>query len=149
MNPDFLPAIGASLRALCEFATRHDVDDRTLADLAAELDRARLAVKGARGEARANRCAQHPGGPVDPTARNGCLLCGPAERRPARPIGDDFVPGDVLRFLEEHGHEAAAREFGPQSVTRALAVGRRHPATQRPGTPTPPSNEGAPDAISD
>ncbi|WP_381792861.1 hypothetical protein [Streptomyces niveus] len=141
MNPDFLPAIGASLRALGEFATWREVTDETLAEVAAELDRARAAVAGARGQQRANRCARHPGGPVDPTATNGCLLCGVAERRPATPVPDEFVPGDVIRFYDEHGHEAAAARYGPQAVTRALVLRARHPSTRRPGQPLPPRTE--------
>lgn len=135
MNPDYLPAIGASLRALCEFAARHDVDDETLADLAAEIERARAAVAAARGAARANRCLRHPGSPADPTAVNGCLLCGPGQRRPARPIPEGFVPGDVLRHIEEHGQDAATDRYGAQAVTRALVVGGRHPSTNRPAAP--------------
>jgi hypothetical protein len=143
VNPDYLPAIGASLRTLCEFATRHDVNDETLTELAAEIDRARAAVAAARGSARANRCLRHPGSPVDPTAENGCLLCGPAKRRPARPIPEDFVPGDVLRHIEEHGQDAATERYGPQAVTRALMLGGRHPSTnQRRGIPAPPNDEG-------
>ncbi|MGW6391138.1 hypothetical protein ACWFR1_11675 [Streptomyces sp. NPDC055103] len=143
MNPEYLPAIGASLRNLCEFATRHDVTDQTLTELAAEIDKARAAVAAALGPARANRCLKHPGSPIDPTAQNGCLLCGPAQRRPARPIPENFVPGDVLQFLEEHGHEAATQEFGPQAVARALNLGSRHPSTQqRRGIPAPSHDEG-------
>ncbi|MBT2453312.1 hypothetical protein [Streptomyces sp. ISL-86] len=143
MNPDFLPAIGASLRNLCEFAARHDVDDQTLTDLAAEIDRARAAVAGARGAVRANRCMQHLGGPVDPTADNGCLLCGTSQRRPARPIPEDFVPGDVLWHIEEHGQDAATERFGAQAVTRALVLGGRHPSTkQLAAPPAEPYDEG-------
>jgi hypothetical protein len=131
VNPAFLPAIGASLRALCDFATRADVTDETLTELAAELDRARTAVAAARGAARANRCLRHPGSPVDPTAANGCLLCGPAHRRPATPVPDNFVPGEVLRHIEAHGQEAATERFGPQAVTRALVLGSRHPSTKQ------------------
>lgn len=144
MNPEFLPAIGASLRTLCEFATRHDVTDQTLTELAAEIDKARAAVTAALGATRANRCLKHPGSPVDPSAENGCLLCGPTQRRPARPIPEDFVPGDVLRHIEEHGHDAATERYGPQAVTRALMLGGRHPSTQqRRGIPAPSHDEGA------
>ncbi|MEC3995228.1 hypothetical protein VSR01_17465 [Actinacidiphila sp. DG2A-62] len=85
--------------------------------------------------ARANRCLRHPGSPVDPTAENGCLLCGSAHRRPARPIPNDFVPGDVLRHIEEHGQDAATERYGPQAVTRALIVGGRHPSKQQLAVP--------------
>ncbi|GAA2948769.1 hypothetical protein ACFPN0_14900 [Kitasatospora cinereorecta] len=135
MNPDYLPAIGASLRTLCEFATRHEVDDQTLTELAAEIERARTAVAAALGAARANRCLRHPGSPVDPAAENGCLLCGPSQRRPARPIPEDFVPGDVLRHIEEHGQDAATERFGAQAVTRALVLGGRHPSTKQLAAP--------------
>ncbi|MEU2487112.1 hypothetical protein ABZ593_21195 [Streptomyces sp. NPDC012617] len=141
MNPDYLPAIGASLRTLCEFATRHEVDDQTLTELAAEIERARTAVAAALGAARANRCLRHPGSPVDPTAENACLLCGPTQRRPARPIPEDSTPGDVLRFYDEHGHDAAAKRYGPQAVTRAIALRNRHPSNPRPGHPAPPTTE--------
>ncbi|MDH6189196.1 hypothetical protein EES44_24640 [Streptomyces sp. ADI96-15] len=135
MNPEFLPAIGASLRSLCEFAALHDVTDETLTELAAEIERARTAVAAARGAARANRCLQHPGSPVDPAAENGCLLCGPAQRRPARPIPEDFVPGDVLRHIEEHGQDAATARYGARAVTRALVLGGRHPSTSQLAAP--------------
>ncbi|WP_284576674.1 hypothetical protein [Streptomyces sp. 2P-4] len=141
MNPDYLPALGASLRNLGQFAAAHEVDDRTLADIAAELDRARAAVAGARGQRTANRCGRHPGAPADPTYQNGCLFCGPATRRPATPVPTDFTPGDVLRFYDEHGHEAAADRFGPQAVTRAIALRNRHPSTRRPGLPAAPPTE--------
>ncbi|MFE4796171.1 hypothetical protein ACFRFL_13905 [Streptomyces sp. NPDC056708] len=141
MNPDYLPAIGTSLRHLCEFAARHDVDDQTLTELAAEIDRARQAVAGARGAVRTNRCVRHPGGPVDPTAENGCLLCGTGQRRPARPVPDGFVPGDVLRHIEKHGQDAATDRYGPQAVTRALMHGGRPPSTQRPGIPAESHND--------
>lgn len=137
MNPEFLPAIGASLRTLCEYATWRDVTDETLTELAAEIDRARAAVAAARGSARANRCLRHPGSPVDPTAENGCLLCGPAVRRWARPIPENFVPGDVLAHIEEHGQDAATERFGAQAVTRALVLGGRHPSTERLDAPAP------------
>lgn len=144
MNPDFLPPLQAALRALGEFAARHDVNDSTLAEIAAELDRARALVASARGNARANHCVRHPGGPVDPTAENGCLLCGTGQRRPARPVPEGLVPGEVLRFLEEHGQDAATQRYGAQAVTRALALGDRHPSTQRPGPPAEPhDDEGA------
>lgn len=139
MNPDFLPPLGACLRKLGAFAARHDMDDGTLAEIAAELDNGRSLVASARGNPRANRCARHPGGPVDPDSRNGCLLCGTAERRPARPVPGDFEPGEVLRVLEDHGQEEATARFGPQAVTRALVLGNRHPSTRRPGIPAGPS----------
>jgi hypothetical protein len=140
VNPDFLPALQRSLRALGEHAARHDVSDRSLAEIAAEIDRARALVAQARGAQRANGCARHPGGPVDPTAPNGCLLCGVGERRPARPLPPDFTPGEVLRFIQAHGQDAAARQYGGQAVTRALAAGHRHPSTPRPGHPAAPSD---------
>ncbi|MCX4550546.1 MULTISPECIES: hypothetical protein [unclassified Streptomyces] len=132
MNPDFLPALGASLRALGEFAARHEVDDATLAEISAELGRAGAAVAGARGERRANRCVRHPGGPVDPTVSNGCLLCGSSERRPAAQPPADVEPGEVLNFLQEHGHEGATARYGPRAVTRAVVI-FRHPSNQQSG----------------
>ena len=135
MNPEFLPAIGASLRTLCEYATWRDVNDDTLTELAAEIERARTAVAGARGQVRANRCPRHPGGPVDPSAKDGCLLCENARRRPARPIPEDFVPGDVLRHIEEHGQDAATERYGPRAVTRAVLLGGRHPSTKPAAAP--------------
>jgi hypothetical protein len=143
VNPDFLPAIGTSLRALCEYATWREVTDDTLTELAAEIEKARAAVAAARGTARANRCLRHPGGPVDPTSANGCLLCGGSQRRPATPVPDDFVPGDVLRHIEAHGQEAATNRYGPQAVTRALLTGGRHPSTKQLGaTAAEPNDEG-------
>ena len=138
MNPDFLPALQQSLRTLGEHAARHEVNDLSLAEIAAEVDRARTLVAQARGAQRANRCTRHPGGPVDPTAPDGCLLCGTSGRRPARPLPPDFTPGEVLRFLQAHGQDAAAHRYGGQAVTRALATGHRHPSTPRPGTPAEP-----------
>jgi hypothetical protein len=140
MNPDYLPAIGASLRILADYATWREVTDQTLDDIAAELDRARAAVAGARGRRTANRCLRHPGGPVDPQALNGCLLCGPAHPQSATPIPGDSTPADVLAFYDEHGHDAAAGRYGPQAVTKALALRNRRP-NPRPGPPAPPPTE--------
>ncbi|MFI1954827.1 hypothetical protein ACH437_23765 [Streptomyces xinghaiensis] len=129
MNPDFLPLLGASLRALGEFAARHEVNDSTLAEIAAELDHARSLIASARGNLRGNRCSRHPGGPVDPTDSNGCLLCGTVRRRPARPLPPDLTPGEVLRFLQAHGQDAATERYGAQAVTRAVVLAGRHPST--------------------
>ncbi|MFI9026371.1 hypothetical protein [Streptomyces sp. NPDC053560] len=139
-----MPPLARSLRTLGDFAARHEVNDATLAEIAEELDRARVLVASARGARRANACTRHPGGPVDPTAENGCLLCGTTARRPARPIPEDFVPGEVLRFLTAHGHEAAADQFGARAVARALATGGRHPSQGRPTAAEPPESEGEP-----
>lgn len=142
MNPDYLPEIGASLRRLAEFATWREVTDETLAEVAAELDRARAAVAAARGVQRANKCLRHPGGPVDPTATNGCLLCGQTQRQPAPPVPEETVLGDVIRFFDEHGHQAAADRFGGRALARALAL-QSHPANHRPGpSAEPPTTEG-------
>lgn len=138
MNPDFLPAIGASLRRLAEFATWREVNDDTLTQVAAELDRARAAVAAARGVQRANRCLRHPGGPVDPTATDGCLLCGQSDRQPAPPVPEEVLPADVLRFHDEHGHQAAADRYGGRALARALAL-QAHPSNPRPGHPAEPS----------
>ncbi|MFJ2206017.1 hypothetical protein [Streptomyces microflavus] len=140
MNPDYLPAIGASLRVLAGYATWREVTDATLDEIAAELDRARAAVAGARGKRTANTCLQHPGGPVDPTSQNGCLFCGPSFRRPSTPVPEDSTPADVLAVYDEHGHDAAAERYGPHAVTKALALRNRRPST-RPGPPAPPPNE--------
>ncbi|MEU1815197.1 hypothetical protein ABZ543_08360 [Streptomyces roseifaciens] len=140
MNPDFLPPLAGSLRALGAFAARHEVTDATLVEIAAELDRARVLVASARGAHRANRCARHPGGPVDPTADNGCLLCGTSRRRPARPMPDGVTPGEVLRFAEEHGHQAAEERFGGRALARAVAAGRGQPVNVRVGIPAQPDS---------
>lgn len=129
MNPDFLAPLYQSLRTLGEFAARHDVNDSTLTEIAAELDRARSLTASARGNPRANRCPRHPGGPIDPTDSNGCLLCGTARRRPARPLPHDVTPGEVLRFLQTHGQDAATDRYGAQAVTRAVVLAGRHPST--------------------
>lgn len=142
MNPDFLPPLGAALRKLGEYAARHEVNDSTLADIAADLDRARSLVASARGNPRANSCLRHPGSPVDPSAENGCLLCGNSQRRPAKELPDDFVPGEVLRVLEEHGHDVATDRFGARAVAHAIALGLRQPSTRRPGLPAGHDDEG-------
>ncbi|WP_225846950.1 hypothetical protein [Streptomyces sp. HPF1205] len=141
MNPDFLPALQRSLRALGEYAARHEVNDQTLAEIAGEVDRARQLVAQARGAHRANACPRHPGGPVDPTAPNGCLLCGTQERRPARPLPQGIASGEVLRFLQAHGQDAAARRYGAQAVTRALVAAHRPSSTPRPGEPAGPHDD--------
>ncbi|MGA5496680.1 hypothetical protein ACPCSP_20195 [Streptomyces cinereoruber] len=145
MNPDFLPPLAASLRALGAFAARHEVNDGTLAEIADELDTARSLVASARGVARANRCARHPGAPVDPDVPNGCFFCGKSQARPSRGLPDDFVPGEVLRFIAEHGHDAATERYGARAVTHAVAIGNRHPASRRPVPPArPDTTEGEP-----
>lgn len=143
MNPDFLPPLNASLRTLGEIAARHEVNDSTLAAIAKELDRARALVASARGNARANKCQRHPGGPVDPTVSNGCLLCGPGERRPASPPPDGVTAAEVLRFADEHGHRAAAARFGGRALARAVAIGGHPPSPRRPtAAGSPHDNEG-------
>lgn len=138
MIPDYLPALGRSLRALAEFAAAHEVTDQTLADVAAELDRARALVASARGALRANSCSRHPDGPVDPTASNGCLLCGDGDRRPAAPIPDGVNLATVLAYAQDHGHQAAADRYGARALARALAL-TTHPTT-RPGNPARPGD---------
>jgi hypothetical protein len=135
VNPAFLPALQRSLRTLGDYAARHDVSDQALAEIAEEVDRARQLVAQARGAQRANACTRHPSGPVDPTAPNGCLLCGTQDRLPARPLPEDFAPSEVLRFLQVHGQDAAAHRYGAQAVTRALVAAHRHLPTPRPGVP--------------
>lgn len=141
MNPDFLPPLGECLRKLGDFAARYDVNDETLAAIAAELERARSLVASARGGPRGSSCTRHPGGPVDPTAENGCLLCGTQQRRPARQLPDDFIPGEVLRVIDEYGQEAATVRYGARAVARALALKGRHPSTQRPGQSVRPTTD--------
>ncbi|MEV5677259.1 hypothetical protein [Streptomyces sp. NPDC052179] len=143
MNPDFLPAIGSSLRALCGYVDRHGVDDQALAELAAEIERARRAVAGARAARRANRCTRHPSSPHDPTAANGCLVCGSSQRRPARPIPEGVEPVTVLQLLDEHGEEAAIQTYGPQAVARAMYLrGRTATTEQRYSNQPVPHTEG-------
>ncbi|NGO67850.1 hypothetical protein [Streptomyces boncukensis] len=138
MNPDFLPEIGRVLRDIAAYTARNEITDQTLADLADELERAVHLVRSAQGKTPpANRCSRHPGGPVDPTADNGCLLCGAAQRRPASPIPEGVELGEVLRAVADDGHDAAAARYGAQAVARALAIGTRHsskPRTRRPDT---------------
>ncbi|MFE0765423.1 hypothetical protein [Streptomyces smyrnaeus] len=139
MNPDLLPAIGRALRDICAYSTRPDITDATLADLAGVLDHAHRLVLQAQGKRPGgNLCVRHPGGPVDPTASNGCLLCGAADRRPARPMPDGVEPGEVLRAIDEDGHDAATARYGARAVARALAIGGRHPSNSRPGGPAEP-----------
>lgn len=135
MNPDPLPLLAECLRKLGGYPDRYEVTNPMLAEIAAELDEARSLVAIARSRQRTNRCLKHPGSPVDPDAANGCLFCGNERRRPARPVPADFAPGEVLRFLAEHGQEAAAQEFGAQAVAKALALRARHPSTQQPQPP--------------
>ncbi|MCX5326353.1 hypothetical protein [Streptomyces sp. NBC_00120] len=146
MNPDYLPAIGQALRNIAAFAARNEVHDATLAELEDELHRAHQLVKQAQGKrVPANRCTRHPNGPVDEDAENGCLICGTANRRPAKPMPEGVEPGEVLRFLEEHGPDAATTRYGGRAVTRALAIGSRHPSNPRPGRPALPHEpEGEP-----
>ncbi|MFZ3595110.1 hypothetical protein [Streptomyces sp. BH104] len=133
MIPDHLPAIGQALRNIAEFAARSEVTDATLAELEEELHRALQLVKQARGKRLpANRCTRHPGGPVDEDAENGCLFCGKAQPRPTQPMPDGIEPGEVMRFLNEHGADAATDRYGGRAVTRALAIRNRHPSNLRP-----------------
>jgi hypothetical protein len=142
MNPNALPALAASLRKLGDFANRHEVNDSTLGAVAAELERARALLGQARGNQRANRCQRHPGGPVDPTATNGCLLCGTQQRRPAPPPPEGVTPAQVLHFAEEHGHRAAAARFGGRALARAVAIGGHPSNPRRPNPAGSQHNEG-------
>jgi hypothetical protein len=38
----------------------------------------------------------------------------------------------VLAAIEEHGHEATVRRYGPRPVTRALAAAGRHTTSNLP-----------------
>ncbi|MFJ9461062.1 hypothetical protein ACIRST_39085 [Kitasatospora sp. NPDC101447] len=128
MIPDHLPPLAASLRTLGAYAERHELHDGTLGEIADELRRGLDLASAAQGRARANACLRHPGGPVDPTADNGCLLCGDTGRRPATPSPQDVTPLQVLCFAREHGDEAAARTYGARALARELAMGTRNPA---------------------
>ncbi|WP_051096346.1 hypothetical protein [Streptomyces sulphureus] len=139
MNPDLLPAIGRALRDICAYSNRPDITDATLVDLAGELHRAHRLVLQAQGrQPGGHQCARHPGGPVDPTAENGCLLCGTAARPPARPMPEGVEPGEVLRAIEQDGHDTATARYGARAVARALAIGGRHLSNPRPGGPVEP-----------
>ncbi|MFC7791315.1 hypothetical protein [Streptomyces cinereoruber] len=131
MNPDFLPPLGAALRRLGEYATRHEVNDATLAEIATDLDRARSLVVSAQGSGPGGRCVRHPYSTVAAAGLGGCFLCDSSPQRPARERPDDFVPGDVLRAVAEHGQEAAAERYGARAVALALAAAARHPTHQR------------------
>jgi hypothetical protein len=127
VNPTFLPPLGASLRKLSAYPDQHDVNDATLAELAAELDRARALLAAARGLT-ANPCPRHPGGPVDPADGGACLLCRtPRQPEPREPAAAARSPADVLAAIAEHGPEAATRLYGGHAVTRALALGHTRP----------------------
>ncbi|MFF4292179.1 hypothetical protein ACFY0N_00815 [Streptomyces vinaceus] len=141
MNPDPLPLLAECLRKLGGYPDRYDVTNHTLTEIAAELEQARVLVAQARGQLRTNRCVKHPGSPVDPDADNGCLFCGNERRPPARPIPEGFVPGEVLAFLAEHGHDAATERFGAQAVAKALSLRDRHPSNRRPGPAAGPYDE--------
>ena len=122
------------MRDIAAYAHRGEVTDQTLAELAVELERAVHLVRSAQDKATpANRCSRHPGGPIDPTADNGCLLCGTANRRPASPMPEGVELGEVLRAVADDGHDAAAARYGAQAVARALAIGTRHPSKPGPG----------------
>ncbi|MEU7092955.1 hypothetical protein [Kitasatospora aureofaciens] len=139
MIPDRLPPLAASLRTLGAYAEQHEVHDATLGEIADELRRCLGLVAAAQGRARANACLRHPGGPVDPTADNNCLLCGSAARRPAAPAPQDVTSVQVLCFAREHGDEAAARTYGARALARALAMATRNPAAvlECPDPPEP------------
>lgn len=140
MNPDYLPALVQSLRTLGDFAARHDVTDATLAEIAAELDGARSLVASARGSQQENRCVRHPGGPFDPAADHGCLLCG--RRQPqAQPPGDEAPVEDVARDVAELGEEEATRRHGPRAVAKALAAAGRGSHKSPPNTRRPYDEE--------
>lgn len=140
MNRTFLPPLAAALRTLGAYPDRPDVTDATLADIAAELDRARRLVAAARGLT-ANPCPRHPRGPVDPADGGRCLLCRTsASTRAEQPEPSrQPEPAEVLAAIAEHGANAAARQYGGHTVTRALALNHHL-------QPTKPRPEGAPHA---
>ncbi|MGW1989657.1 hypothetical protein [Embleya sp. NPDC001921] len=131
MSPEFVAILSRFLRTLGGFAERHDITETTLPDISAELDRARQFIRAANGPQGANLCRQHTGGPFDPGAENGCLLCWQARARPASPMPDDIDPADVARCLREDGQDAATARYGARAVTRALALGAGHPSTHQ------------------
>jgi hypothetical protein len=136
VNPAFLPQLGASLRKLGAYPDQHDVTDAILADLAAELDRARGLLAAARG---LTPCPRHPGGPTDPADGGACLLCRtPRQPDPSVPAPAARSPAEVLAAIAEHGPEAATRLYGGHAVTRALALG--HTRQNKPNTTTEPED---------
>ncbi|MEC3995057.1 hypothetical protein VSR01_16550 [Actinacidiphila sp. DG2A-62] len=141
MNRDLLPELGAALRKLGAFTTQRDVTDATLAHIATELDRARALVAAARGNAAANRCTRHPGGPVDPAGGGTCLLCRTRRPAPARSL-EPPTAAVVLAAIDARGEQAATQQYGGHAVTRALALGHRtRPAKPHPNPSTTPTEE--------
>lgn len=84
-----LPALGDALRALTTYLDSTDITDETLKRLDADLRTTLRLVATARGTTAVNNCQQHPGGPIDPTDDNTCLLCRTLRFRARRPAAED------------------------------------------------------------
>lgn len=132
MNVNALPALAQSLWTLGQVVTRPEITEAMLTEIATELARARHLVAAARGAA--NVCGAHPGGPIDPTAPNGCLMCaGVMTSSPARPVPADLDLREVLRFVQQHGTDPAVQRYGGRAVALAHTLAtRRH--TRPPGS---------------
>ncbi|WTW95457.1 hypothetical protein OG216_19640 [Streptomycetaceae bacterium NBC_01309] len=145
MNPALLPPLGASLRKLGEYAASFDVSGSTLVEIGQELDHCRALIRAALGELNVSRCTRHPGSVFDPTEPNGCRRCANETRSQAPrtdALSEDLAPGDVLRFIDQHGQEAALAAFGPRAVTRAHALGKRPPIAPSPAGHADAHDEG-------
>ncbi|MFE9247728.1 hypothetical protein [Streptomyces sp. NPDC007088] len=81
-----LSALGRALRLLGEHGEQlgQDVPDARLREITTDVRRAlELLENAVEGPAPTTRCAEHPNGPVDESAVDGCLLC-ETRRRSAR-----------------------------------------------------------------
>ncbi|RZD80149.1 hypothetical protein [Streptomyces albidoflavus] len=77
MNHAQMVALGRMLRVLGESGDelRGDTPEEALHEIRADLKRALDLLEESTGPAPTTRCSQHPYGPVDKAAPDGCLLC--------------------------------------------------------------------------
>lgn len=120
----------AELHAYEARLTARDATPQLLRELDQGLSLARRLV-AAVGNLPVTGCRAHPDGPVDGEA-GGCLLCNTRHRASTASPAEDVPVETVLAAIEEHGHEAAVRRYGPRPVTRALAAAGRHTTSNLP-----------------
>ena len=136
MNHAQLTALGRALRVLGENgeALAPDTPDAKLHEVKADLRRALdLLEETVTGAAPTTRCPEHPGGPVDESAPDLCLLC-ETRRRAARRA--EFNGGPVPQAAAE----AVPSRYGvsadrPQPQQRWLPEAWNGQAWQLCGTP--------------
>lgn len=164
MNHAQMVALGRMLRVLGESGDelRGDTPEEALHEIRADLKRALDLLEESTGPAPTTRCSQHPYGPVDKAAPDGCLLCETRRRSnhrsayrdrwggaPADEAGDRPLPvpsrygiaadtpEPMVRWRPEAWSGQAWQLCGTPAGTSARRNSSWPPAAARPTGPPP------------